>query len=84
MKTERRHESRTLSRRVFSISRQDATRNELEPALGEFVISGAGLVALRTNRLRALPRTHRDLDTLVIGTETGLLINESRKMVTTI
>src|SRR6202451_425276 len=59
-------------------------RNELESALGEFVISGAGLVALRTNRLRALPGTHRDLDTLVIGTETCLLINESRKTVTTI
>src|SRR6266700_2214571 len=52
-------------------------RDELESALGELIVSGCGLVTTRTNRLRALPGTHRDLDTLVIGTETGLLINES-------
>jgi len=40
--------------------------------------------AARTNRLGALARTHGDLNALVIGTEAGVLINESRKAVTTI
>src|SRR5689334_22071513 len=50
--------------------------NELETALGELIISGGRLMAARTNRCRALARTHRDLNTLLIGAETGLLVNK--------
>ena len=55
-----------------------------ETALGELVVSGGGLMATRTNRGRPLTRAHRDLNAFVIGTEAGLLRNESRKTVTTI
>src|SRR5258708_6824228 len=56
-------------------------RNKLETPFGELIISGGGLMAARTKRLGALARTHGDFNALVIGTETGLLINESRKAV---
>ena len=59
-------------------------RNELETALGELIVSGGRLMAARTNRRRTFARTYRDLNTLVIGTETGLLVNESRKAVTAV
>jgi len=52
-----------------------------QPSLDELIVSGAGLVAARTNRLGALARTHGDFNALVIGTEAGLLVNESRKTV---
>ncbi len=56
-------------------------RNELETPLGELIVSGGGLMAARTNRLGTLARTHGDFNALVIGTEAGLLVNESRKAV---
>ena len=59
-------------------------RNELETALGELIVSRGRLMAARTNRRRTFARTHRDLNTLVIGAETGLLVNESRKAVTAV
>jgi hypothetical protein len=59
-------------------------RNELETALGELIVSGGRLMAARTNRRRTFARTHGDFDALVIGTETGLLINESRKVAATV
>src|SRR5947209_11186787 len=57
---------------------------EFETALGELIVSGGRLMAARTNRRRTFARTHRDLNTLVIGAETGLLVNESRKAVTAV
>jgi hypothetical protein len=58
--------------------------NELETALGEPIVSGGRLMAARTNRRRTPARTHGDLNTLVIGTEAGLLVNESWKVVTAV
>ena len=58
--------------------------NELETALGELIVSGGRLMAARTNRRRTFARTHRNLNTLMIGAETGLLVNESRKAVTAV
>jgi hypothetical protein len=55
-------------------------RDELETPFGELVITGRWLVATRTNRRRTSARTHCDLDTPVIGTEAGLLINETPEM----
>src|ERR1039457_5987975 len=54
-------------------------RKERETALGERSGAGGRRMATRTNRRRTVARTHRDLNTLVIGAETGLLVNESRK-----
>src|SRR5262245_2416987 len=58
--------------------------NELKTALGELIVSGGRLMAARTNRGRTVARTHRNLNTLVIGAETRLLVNESRKAVTAV
>src|SRR5690349_21106099 len=44
-------------------------RNELETALGELIVSGGRLMAARTNRRRPFARTHRNLNTLMIGAE---------------
>src|SRR5438067_13023092 len=55
--------------------------NELETALGELIVSRGRLVAARTDRRRTFARTHRDLNTLMIGAETGLLVNKPRKAV---
>src|SRR5712691_9943321 len=56
-------------------------RNKLDTPLGELIVSGGGLMATRTDGLGALARTHGDFNALVIGTEAGLLVNESRKAV---
>ena len=56
-------------------------RNKLETPLGELIVSGGGQMAARTDGLGALARTHGDFNALVIGTEAGLLVNESRKAV---
>jgi hypothetical protein len=56
-------------------------RNKLETPLGELIVSGGGLMAARTDGLGAVARTHGDFNALVIGTEAGLLVNESRKAV---
>ena len=58
--------------------------NELETALGELIVSGGRLMAARTNRGGTFARTHRNLNTLMIGAETCMLINESRKAVTAV
>jgi hypothetical protein len=65
-------------------SQKALKRNELETAPGELIVSGGRLMAARTNRRRTFARTHGDFDALVIGTETGLLLNESRKVVATV
>src|ERR1700686_698131 len=70
--------------RVKQKNQKSPERNELETALGELVVSGGRLMAARTNGGQPLARTHGDLNALVIGTETGLPVNESGKTVTTI
>jgi hypothetical protein len=59
-------------------------RNELETALGELIVSRSGFMAARTNRPRAFARTHGNLNALVVGTEAGLVVDESGKTVATI
>src|ERR1019366_6353639 len=54
-------------------------KDKFETALRELIVSGGGLMTARANCRRTLARTNIDLNTLVIGTEAGLLVNESRK-----
>jgi RNA polymerase sigma-70 factor (ECF subfamily) len=56
-------------------------RARLESAFGELIVTGGWLMAAGTDCRRTLARTHSDLNTLVIGTETGIPVNESRKTV---
>jgi hypothetical protein len=70
--------------RVKQKNQKSPERNKFETALGELIVSGGGLMATGTNRCRTLARTHRDLNPFVIGAEARLLVNESRKTVTTI
>jgi hypothetical protein len=58
--------------------------DELETALGQLVVSGGGLMAARAYCRRTLAWTNINLNTLVIGGEAGLLVNESRKTVTSV
>jgi hypothetical protein len=61
-----------------------ATEDELETTFFRLIVSGPRLMAPRANGPRTLARTHGDVDAFVIGTESGVLINESGKAVTTI
>ena len=51
--------------------------NELEAPLGELVVAGRRLMAARADRGRTLARPHGDFDALVVGTETGVLVDKS-------
>jgi hypothetical protein len=59
-------------------------RNELESPLGEFVVTRCRLMAARTDRRRTFARTHSNLNTVVIGTEAGLLVNKTGKVMTAV
>src|SRR5436853_3574490 len=59
-------------------------RNELETALGELIVYRGRLMATRTNRRGTFARTHCNLNTLMIGAETGLPVNKPRKAVTAV
>lgn len=59
-------------------------RNEFEPAFGKSIVPGRRLMAAGTNRSRTFAWPHGDLNALVIGTEAGLMINESGKTMTAI
>jgi hypothetical protein len=48
------------------------------------IVSGGRLMATRTNRRGTFARTHRDLNALMIGAETGLPVNKPRKAVTAV
>jgi len=54
-------------------------RNELESPFGELIVTAPRLMAARTDRRRTFARTHGNLNSLVIGTEGGLLVNETRE-----
>src|ERR1700722_3379502 len=58
--------------------------NELETALGQLIVSGGRLMAARTNCRRTFARPHCNFNTLMIGAETGLLVNKPRKAVTAV
>jgi hypothetical protein len=70
--------------RIKQKNQKSPERNKFETALRQLIVSGGGLMAARANCRRTLARTNVDLNTLVIGTEAGLLVNESRKTVTSV
>ena len=55
-------------------------RNAVVTPFRELIITGRRLVAAGTNRRRTFARSHRDFDAFVIGTEAGVLINETPEM----
>jgi hypothetical protein len=55
--------------------------DELETPFGELIVSGGGLMTARTDRPGTLARPHGDFNSLVIGTEACVLVDESRKAV---
>ena len=68
------------SHRVQQKNKKSPERNKFEPPLGELIVSGSGLMAARTDRRRPLARPHSDLDAFVVGTEAGILVNETPEM----
>jgi len=65
-------------------NQESPERDELEPPLGELIVTGCRLVTPRADRRRTFTRTDSDLNALVIGTEAGLLVNKPRKTVATV
>ena len=63
--------------RVEEEDEESPEGNELKTPFGELIVTGRRSMAARTNGRRTLPRTHRDLDALMVGTEAGVVINES-------
>ena len=55
-------------------------RDKLGAPLGELVVTGRRLMTARTDRGRTFARADGNLDTLLVGTEAGTLVNESPKM----
>ncbi len=56
-------------------------RNELEAPLGELVIAGCWLMAAGTDRSGALARPYRNLDTFLVWTEPGVVVDKFPKAV---
>ena len=52
-------------------------RNELKAPLGELVVPGRQQMAARADRGRTLPRSHGHFDTLLVGTEVGVLVDKT-------
>jgi hypothetical protein len=52
-------------------------RNELETALGELIISDGRVMAARADCGRTLARSHGHFDTLLVGTEVGVLVDKT-------
>jgi hypothetical protein len=53
--------------------------DELEAPLRELIVSRRRLMAAGTPGGRAFARAHRDLDALGIGSEAGVVVNETRE-----
>jgi hypothetical protein len=58
--------------------------NELKAPLRELVVASRGLMAARADSGRALARSHGDLDTPMVRTEDGTMINKSAEAMTAI
>ena len=56
-------------------------RNELEAPLGELIVTGRRLMAPRTDGGGTLARPHGNLNALVVGSESSLMIDESPETV---
>ncbi len=56
-------------------------RNELEAPLGELIVAGCGLMAPRALGGGTLARPHGDLNALVVGSESSLVVDESPEAV---
>ena len=54
--------------------------DEVVTPFRELIITRRRLMAAGTNRRRTLARTHGDFDAFVIGTEAGMLVNETPEM----
>ena len=59
-------------------------RNELKAPLGELIVTRRRLMAARADRSRTLAGPHRYLDTLLVRTESIVMIDKSPKAVATV
>src|SRR6185369_12776904 len=53
--------------------------NELKAPFGELVVTGRRQMALRADCGRTPARSHGNFDTLLVGTEVGVLVDKPRK-----
>jgi hypothetical protein len=76
--------ARDTPHRVEEEDQEAPERDEFVTPLGELIVTGGRLVATGTDGGRTFARTDSDLNTSVIGTEAGLLIDEAREMMAVI
>src|SRR5260221_168007 len=67
--------------RIHQEDQESPEGDEFVTPFRELIVTGRGLVAARANRGRTFARPHRDLDTLVVLTESGVLIDKSPEVV---
>src|SRR5690349_23976476 len=58
--------------------------SELKSPFRELIVAGSRLMAARADRRRAFARPHAHVDTLVVPTEPGAMINKSPEMMAAI
>jgi hypothetical protein len=69
---------RQLTRRmVYKRRRETPQGNELKAPLGELVVTGRRQMAARADCGRTLVRSHGHFDTLLVGTEAGVLVDKT-------
>src|SRR6185436_6873317 len=62
------------------VQKEDEKRpqgNELKAPFGELVVTGRRQMAARADCGRTLARSHDDFDTLLVGTEVGVLVDKT-------
>jgi hypothetical protein len=65
----------------YSKNTKSPQGNELEAPFGELIVAGCPLLAARADCGRTLARSYDHFDALLIGTEAGLLVDETPEAV---
>jgi hypothetical protein len=58
--------------------------SELKAPFGELVVTRCGQMAARADCGRTLARSHGHFDTLLVGTEVGMLVNKTSETMTAV
>jgi hypothetical protein len=66
---------------AYSRNTKNPQTDEFDAPLGELIVAGRGLMAARADGGGTLARSHGDLNALVVGSESGLVVDESPEAV---
>src|SRR5438045_1034784 len=72
------HRRQSTRRMVYRRkTRNPPQGNELKAPFGELVVAGSRQMAARADCGRTVPRSHGHFDTLLVGTEVGVLVDKT-------